>query len=655
MERAHSFIHVKEFKEDDDYFTFTGMATTPAPDRMNDIVDPMGAKFADTIPLLWQHDSHKPVGQTSFGKPTKKGIPFTAKIPKVKEEGAVKDRINEAIHSVKYKLVAAVSIGFRVLNNAVEEIENFGLKFLQTEIMELSLVTVPANAEAVIDSMKSFDHDALAALSRKAFSSKATPPGDAGIKRKSVKILPAEGSLMNFQEQIKGFEATRQAKAAEMDDIMEKAADAGETLDEEQSGRYDELEAEVKSIDKHLKRLHERMSMEETQATPVQDHSGMQEKAGKVFQKAKVTEKLDKGIEFARYAMCLGAAKGDLSTAAAICEKRFPHSERLNLVLRDAVSAGTTTDSTWALPLVEYNQFAGDFVDYLRPMTIIGKFGQGGIPALRRIPFNVHIRGQTSGGQGYWVGQGAPKPLTSFAFNDTYHGYAKVANIAVLTDELVRFSNPSAETLVRDSLAGALIERMDTDFIDPTFAGSANVSPASITYDVTQNASSGTDADAVRADVATAMQVFINANITPSSGVWIMSSSTALQLSLMRNALGQKEFPDITMMGGTFEGLPVITSEYVSADSDGGFIYLVNASDIYLSDDGNVVIDASREASLQMLDNPTNNSATATPTTMVSMFQTNSIAIRAERWVNWSKRRDAAVAVISGVNYSASA
>jgi hypothetical protein len=33
------------------------------------------------------------------------------------------------------------------------------------------------------------------------------------------------------------------------------------------------------------------------------------------------------------------------------------------------------------------------------------------------------------------------------------------------------------------------------------------------------------------------------------------------------------------------------------------------------------------------------------------MFQTNSVAIRAERWINWKRRRTAAVAVISGVNY----
>src|SRR5688572_31685229 len=37
----------------------------------------------------------------------------------------------------------------------------------------------------------------------------------------------------------------------------------------------------------------------------------------------------------------------------------------------------------------------------------------------------------------------------------------------------------------------------------------------------------------------------------------------ALPISLMLNPLGQREFPNINMLGGTFEGLPVIVSQYV--------------------------------------------------------------------------------------------
>jgi hypothetical protein len=54
-----------------------------------------------------------------------------------------------------------------------------------------------------------------------------------------------------------------------------------------------------------------------------------------------------------------------------------------------------------------------------------------------------------------------------------------------------------------------------------------------------------------------------------------------------------------------------------------------------------------------MLDNPTNNSGGGTTaTTMVSMFQTESVAIRATRFINWKKKRSTAVAFIRNAAYT---
>jgi HK97 family phage major capsid protein len=216
----------------------------------------------------------------------------------------------------------------------------------------------------------------------------------------------------------------------------------------------------------------------------------------------------------------------------------------------------------------------------------------------------------------------------------------------VLTEELIRFSNPSADALVRNALAEAVIARLDTDFIDPAKAAVADVSPASITNGITAIPSTG-DPDT---DASAAFGQFITANLQPNGAVWLMSSTTALTLSMRKNALGQKEYPDMTMLGGTFQGLPVIVSQYV-----GDQLVLVNAPDVYLADDGGVAVDMSREASLEMQSAPTHDSTTPVPVELVSMFQTNSVAIRAERWINWKRRRDAAVAVISGVDYSTGA
>lgn len=466
---------------------------------------------------------------------------------------------------------------------------------------------------------------------------------------------------MNYLEQIKSFKDTRAAQVAAMESIQQKAMDEGRSKDAAEQEEFDTAADQIKAIDREIKDLEAMEALNMAKAAPVQDVAKQRERVPAV---AKNTEKLEPGILFARYAMCKMASQNNPAMAVEIAKSHYPQHEgmvktlelearggKMQQFMKATVEAGTTLDATWAAPLVDYQNFAGDFVEYLRPRTILGQFGTGGIPSLNRIPFNVRIAGQTTGGNAYWVGEGAPKPLTAFDFNATELRWNKIATIAVLTNELIRFSDPSAERLVRDGLAAAVIERADIDFVDPAKAAVANVSPASITNGIAGIASSGNTADDIRADIQALWAPFIAARNAPRNAVYLMDSTTALALSMMQNPLGQSEFPGITMNGGTFMGVPVIVSDYLPVDSGGGMVILLNASDIWLADDGQVTIDASREASLQMLDNPTVNSATGTATSLVSMFQTNSTAFLAERFINWQRRRASAVAWLDNVNW----
>jgi len=152
MNRAYSLLEVKSL--DDDQRMISGIASTPEVDRVGDIVDPMGAKFAPEIALLWQHKHDSPVGIAEFGRPTRKGIPFKAVIAKIEEEGPLKQLVDMAWQAVKAKLVRGVSIGFRPIKYDI--MSEGGLKFTETEIYELSLVTIPANASATINNIKAF-------------------------------------------------------------------------------------------------------------------------------------------------------------------------------------------------------------------------------------------------------------------------------------------------------------------------------------------------------------------------------------------------------------------------------------------------------------------------------------------------------------------
>lgn len=659
MNRAYSLLDIKTV--DDEEWVIEGIASTPAADRVGDIVEPLGAQFTVPMPLLWQHDSSKPVGEVTFARPTAKGIPFRASITKASifTSQTLRERALEAWESVKHRLVRAVSIGFSNLES--EPIKGtYGIRFLKWEWLELSLVTIPANAEASISLVKQYDRPAASGNGRSLSS-----PGVSG----TLSTTAPRGTMKTIEESIASLEATRANKQKRLEDIVQAAETEGRTKNEAEREEFDTLSQDIEAVDGEIKDL-QNLQQIQSRAKPV---AASDTKTASTARDTRVTvvhpAKPEPGIQFARFAMCMAKAKGDTNVALNLMKAHYPSHPAIKglttardrgdsygeLIVRmaemrtkEAVGAGTTVGETWAEPLLAHNTFSGDFVEYLRPRTIIGQFGEGGRPALRRIPFNVHIKGQTSGGAANWVGESKPKPVTKFDYIDAYHGFAKVAAISVISEELIRFSDPSAEALVRNSLADVVIEKIDTDFIDPDKAVDAGVSPASITNTATATPSTGDDGDAVRTDMKTLFAAPLAANMPLSSAVLITTPAIALSASLMTNALGQSEFPNMSINGGTLLGFPVIVSNYVPE----GVVILAFASEIYLSDDGVVTVDASREASIQMdTAPPTQDGTTGTGIAMVSMFQTNNVALRAERYINWSKRRTTAVAYLTGVEW----
>lgn len=190
MKRAYSILSIKSM--DDEKRIIRGTATTPSPDRVGDIVEPLGVKFNNPMPLLHQHDNERPVGTVNFDKPTKNGITFTATLPVINEPGSLKDRVDTAWGEVKAGLVRAVSIGFRATEYS--QMDDGGYRFLESEVLELSLVTVPANADATITSIKSIDTQVLAASGQKpARVVKLLTPGVSGNPartRAAVQLIP---------------------------------------------------------------------------------------------------------------------------------------------------------------------------------------------------------------------------------------------------------------------------------------------------------------------------------------------------------------------------------------------------------------------------------------------------------------------------------
>jgi HK97 family phage major capsid protein len=631
--RAYTLFSIKSI--DAERRTISGVASTPEMDADGDIVDPQGLSFDPEIPLLLFHDVKSPVGWARLWGASKDGINVTAQVAQIDEDGAVKRRLDEAWHSIKARLITGFSLKVMSTREHVKKLATGGLHWQKAHVPEISLVTFPANKSARIITVKSLDAASRAASGHG--GSDPSRPGATGNHRHTMK---------STSERLTEIKATLKAKGDRLAEIVDK-----EDRTAEERSELETLKTDSASLTEEIGNLEALESVNAALATPITGRKATHYVIPSVGAHTKDTT--PPGIHFARFVMCKMAAAFDRDvegrTALHFAQHYMKHDPLVMAALKANVPAATTTDPTWASPLVEYNTIASEFIEFLRPTTIIGQ-----IPGLRRVPFFMRAVGQTTGGSAAWVGEGRAKPLTRFAFNATTLAHTKLAAISVLTDDVVRFSSPSAEGIVRDALADAIRERGDLDFIDPSNAGTANIKPASITNAATPLTSQGNSAEDVRADIAALVGAFVTENMNVASLVLIMPNTLALMLSLMRNAQGVREFPDITVNGGTLEGIPVVASQYaVFGSPTGSLVIALNASELFLADDGNVTVSASREASLEMDDAPSSRSSSpVTESTLVSMFQTNSVALRAERSINWALRRTEAVQYMEDVDWA---
>ena len=648
VQRAYSVIEMKSMKEDGDLVLIEGIATTPAPDRMGDVVEPDGAKFKLPIPLLWQHDARQPIGMVEEATVTKDGISIRGWIKR-----GVTASIDEAIKLIKGGLVRGLSIGFRGID--VEEIKgSWSLRFKEWEWLELSAVTIPANAEASIQSVKKFDTEQKAASGPPGDD---PPPGATGKQNRPASsgffFAHSRGTKMKtYQERIQAIEAAKAATLARMNEIQTKAEGEGRSKDAEERQQFDELVAEAKAFEAELADLKQLEQLNREAAKPVEGDTVKSAAASRgptiIIPKGDPDEKFE-GQFFTRRVIAKALAFMEQRPVGQIAAERWGKTHpQLVEVIKAGVAAGSTGTATgdWGSELVQADaRYMGDFIEYLYGRTVFHQL------ALREVPENVTIKGQDGAATAYWVGEGKAIPVTSMDFMDVTLTSLEIDALAAITKKLLRESSPAAEMLVRDGLVQAARQKIDTTFLS-TSAAVNGVSPAGLLNGLAAGSASGVDADALRADIAALYAGFISAkNATGLS--WVMGPSLAKQISLMRNALGQREFPDLSQNGGTLEGDQVVVGDNVG---DGDFI-LLKPSDIYKIGYRGIAVSISDQATIEMVDDPTGDAGTPTAQSkqMVSMFQSNSVAIKVTMPMNYAKRRSSAVAYIDDADYGSNA
>lgn len=447
---------------------------------------------------------------------------------------------------------------------------------------------------------------------------------------------------MTYAQQLAQIKATIDAKRKEMGEILTKAVKNGRTPNDDEEGQIKALEDDIARLEKNASRLQDLIKSVETALNPTEIGGENPEQAAAAAtgepipqtpeqtKSVTVESNLPQGVGFALLVKASAIAtksKGGITTREVLQGWNAPD-HIINAATQKAV-AGTTTEANFGQSLVDYANLTGEFIELVRQKTVVDKIAA----QMRQVPFNVKIPTQTASGSVGWVGEGKMKPVGNPQFGSMTLSHAKIAGIVLLSDELIRFSNPKADQLVRDDLVQTVAQFIDQQFFDPEKAESAE-SPASVLNGVSAINATGTTADKVDADLQTLIAQIVDSGLTLEGAYWAMSETRAMQLSGMRDALGRTYFEGMSLVGNrSLKGLPVVTSGQL-ADK----IVLIIPSQILLADDGGVDFSVSNEATINIGDERSPN--------LVNLFQNNLTAIRAERFIRWKKRHAKAVGFI---------
>ena len=612
-------------------------------DRMGDIVEPNGwvlRNFKNNPMALFSHDADQPIGQWK----------------NVRVEGGAlrgeldllplgrSPRVDEIRAFVETGMLRAVSVGFRPL--AAEPIEGSkqgGVRFKASELVECSLVSIPANpnALAVAKSLHLSDDTRRLIFGEPADESNPVvrrgAPGEPADRtppiRKANKMASLADRIVDAQNEL-----------VRLKDVLTdhiKADDADEVVTSELADQIEKQETALGG----LKRAETALAVKAAPAAAGEPRRPFAAPAKKsdpkdIIVRAAVVQVLSHIQRRSAQDVLVGCYGEDDGIKTM-----------LDVVSKAASAPATTTTSGWAAELVQTATL--DFIDTLVANSIYpvlrdigGKFtfGRNGI-------VSIPARSATPSVAGSFVGQGAPIPVRQAGFSASTLTPKKMAVITTFTREIAEKSTPDIEQVLRTAIQEDTGVAIDTVLLD-TNAATA-IRPAGLRNGVTGLvATTGGGFNALVAD----LKGLVGALIASSMGnvrlpVWVMNPVQALSISLTQNAAGDFPFA-ADLRGGTLLGYPVAQSATVAT----GTVALVDAADFFTATGDEPRFDVSDQAVLHMEDTaPTQIGVAGTPSAVAapvrSMFQTDSIALRMIMDLNWTMRRAGMIAFVTGVSW----
>ncbi len=204
----------------------------------------------------------------------------------------------------------------------------------------------------------------------------------------------------------------------------------------------------------------------------------------------------------------------------------------------------------------------------------------------------------------------------------------KVVALTVCTEESLE--HEQAESWIKADMVRSVVDAVDLAFSDPSNNGSGD-QPAAVTNGVTPVVATGD----VAVDVAALMADF-GGDLLEAR--FVGHPSTFALLAALFDTAGVR---------GSIAGIPIVASRAAPATH----LSLIDPSGIALAG-GVAAVRVSREGTIEMDSEPdmesTDLGSPGTPTgaQVVSMFQTNSCALRTEIAVSWLRVRPASVSVL---------
>lgn len=648
------------------------------PDRMGDVIIAEGwdlTNFKKNPIALFNHRSDFPIGRW-IKLAAQKGKLIGKLI--LAPEGT-SPRIDEIRRLIEAGILKAVSVGFKPIESRPRKVNDSyaGEVFTRAELVETSLVSVPANpnALAIAKSLKVSDAtlDLVFAKhgirgrerecrgARGEHAERTRNRKTTNMTTLTQRIKDAEGNLVTLRDQL-----TEHLKSVDDSNVSDAQLEITSELNRKIAQAQKSLDS-LKEAERALGVTSQNNGEGDGEGDGERNNgqnnnliigrSAMQTARPFAMPKKKIdpVEYIVRAGTVAMFSKILQKSQDDVRKLIA---QQFPHYDDeptkayCAYVARAATAPAMTTVTGWAIELVQ--TVYANFMETLMPKSVYPRLSGMGLSLSfgRAGKISIPTRSRTPTIAGSFVGEGAAIPVRQGAFTAQTLVPKKMAVITTWTREIDEHSVPAIEGLLRQAIQEDTAVSLDSVLIDSNAA--TGVRPAGLLNGVAAlTATAGGGFNALVGDI----KQLTGALITSTSGhlrspAWLMNPQQTNSAGLIP-APNAGVFPFREELSqGKLQGYPVIDSGTVPM----GTVILVDAAD-FVSVGGDAPrFEVSDQATLHEEDTtPLPISATGTPNTVAapvrSLFQTDSLALRLILPINWTLRRSGVVAWTQNVTW----